>query len=234
MQLYRRKRGAVLINYQTSLQGIELPILIPKMGKGHQECSASFSLYSSSFVEAFRDISLLMEQAKQICSEESLHLLCDKISPEEDILVSVEFLFVLDKISSSFKDYYYSMPVVYQMVRQGETFRFSKSITLPAYVEDVKLSHGRLTLVLENPGKICLEDMAEVVRKSTGLFFLPVTSVDDKHKLSVITAKSLTCSKLLAGVRDYCIKKGVGSGGRVELVRGDVYNTLKLGNKLVW
>jgi hypothetical protein len=210
----------------TQIEQVNIPILLPKRGKGHQEVMASFSVSTSRSIDPLTFISVINAYANKTCVASDMVSMSKNFAKTldlDDVEVKVIFSYILDRVSSRLSSTFFSLPCFYERSIGSTASNLSMGVTLPIQTLVGKPISSTLTLRIDYPSNIFFEDMVDRVYKVLGAVLCPVTDKD-----SPLQGPCYFPEDALKMISDACKEKKLGRGGWAKIEATDIYHMYKL------
>jgi len=226
------------MNSFSKIFDINLPLIIPKRNKGHHEVMCNCSLETKGFMNMENIVSHLVPLVKNTCF---VHTPRDvlkeilKIEDMEDLVFRMNFLYHVDRASSTFKDSFYEMSCFYKVKgMKGVRPVLEMGVTLPIRVKQPFTMLGEMIFSVIDPYEIYFEDILDYVQKYGEVkMYPPVTLEDNTNAVNMIDAGKSVGEYMDALSQEKTIKK-LGSAIRINITHPDVYNFYTTQYENVW
>lgn len=222
----------------SSVENVQIPILIPLRGKGHFEtlCSCSFSS-SSEFVNPADYVRFFVPYGKRTCTVDTPLQIAEEISRAfklSTFTLEMRFSLLLDRTSPSYQETYFNLPCKYTVTCAYEDIAHYMGISLPVRVLDVHPIPGILSFAVKNPKSLFFEDLVEHVQRSVGTVIYPIGNEQDRAKLKDIIDLGKSAYEYLTALEETCVKKKLGKGGIASVRTSDVYRMYDFRYHISW
>jgi hypothetical protein len=175
---------------QSVISNLRIPIVVPKRNKGSYEvlsdCNIKATL-NSGFKDPVDFIQYIVPYIKNSCFVDTPLKLGTTIYTSENLETlqfSMNFLYHLDRSTSSFKISFYEMLCFYSVEISKDQTILEMGIKLPIRVKDIISLPGYLYFsVLQPSYHIYFEDILDFVQKHASIRFYPPIIAEDKESL---------------------------------------------------
>jgi hypothetical protein len=220
------------------IDNIQIPVLLPKRGKGHQEILASFSLSTTCPINPLEFVPFITSCASKTCILSDIVDLSRSLMKElhlNDIMIRTTFSYVLDRVSPDLSPTFFSLPCFYERkIPATESNTASLGITVPIQVNIGKPVAAFLTVQIDKPRNIFVEDIVDRIYKVLGSSLQPVISNKDTDILLAAHEPCYPPSEVLNIIRDTCKERKFGAGGTATIRVSDLYQMHKLTYTKSW
>jgi hypothetical protein len=217
----------------TQIEQVQIPILLPKRGKGHQEVMASFSVLTSKPIDPLTFIPIINTYANKTC------IIVDTVDMSkrflktlslDDVFISISFAYMLDRVSSQLSPTFFSLPCFYERsVGFSDKNSIAIGVKLPMQAFLGKPISSSLTVKIEHPSNVFFEDIVDRVYKTLGAVLCP--AVETK---SLDQNPCYTPEETLKKLRGVFKEKKLGKGGSLQVETMDLYHMYKLTYTTSW
>ena len=220
------------------IEHIQIPVLLPKRGKGHQEILASFCISTSRSINPLDLVPFITSCSYKTCMVSDIVDLSRVIVKElhlEDINIQATFSYILDRVSPGLSPTFFSLPCFYERQVGGQGANTSwLGVTVPIQTNLGKPLASSLTLQIEHPQKIFFEDMVDRIYKILGTTLQPIISDKDVKMFLSSQEPCYTPEEVLALLKKECRERKYGKGGKAIIEVFDLYHIHKLTFSKSW
>lgn len=226
------------MNSFSKIYDINLPLIIPKRNKGHHEVMCSCTLGTKGFMNMENIVVHLVPLVKNTCFVHTPKDILKEILQIEgmdDLTFRMDFLYHVDRASSTFKDSFYEMRCFYK-VKGAKNINptLEMGVILPIRVKQPYAILGEMTFSVIEPDEIYFEDILDYIQKYGEVkMYPPVTLEDNTKAASMIDAGKSVGDYMNALSQAKTIKK-LGNAIRINITHPDVYNFYKTQYENVW
>lgn len=229
--------GVHVNKFTSQVSNIQLPMLVPRRGKGYVEVLANCSVSTGVAFDAFLFVQQLLPYANKTFLPESSIQVVDSLRSElklASVSFTMKFTYSISRVSPTFQETSFELPCFYTATATEKTKTFYLGIELPIQIKDMFSLFGRVEYSIQDSTGIFFEDLLDHAQRYAGIILHPPVTPEDRQQLKTIMDGGKSSYEYLTLLKDSSIRKNFGSGGRAVVYSNDVYNMYKLEYSLTW
>lgn len=227
--------------FKSTIDGITIPVLIPKRNKGHIETACTFKISSNVYIDQLLFIPFIMSLNGLTLQPETLSNIAKKISKElklDHVEIHADFSYPLDRVSVTYTAVLFNFRCGYTLTYDvtKDVSVYSMSLSQPIRLKDFYSASGNLYFSIEAPdNKVFFEDLIDHIQKQGKFVFYPPVSIDDIIELKKNPDSGVFHPyDVLVNVQDACRLKDISKKGHIGITFSDVYTIYNMNYELSW
>jgi len=224
------------MNSSSKIFDINLPLIIPKRNKGHHEVMSVCSLDTKGFMNMENVVSHIVPLVKNTCFVHTPKDTIKAIMKKENmpnLNFTMNFLYHVDRASSTYKDSFYEMSCFYRVRGTKSKTSLEMGVVLPIRIKQAFTILGEMSFSVIDPSEIYFEDILDYTQKYGEIKMYPPVTAEDNKKPNMVDEGKSVGDYMDALSSEKTIKK-LGSAVRINITHPDVYNFYKTQYEHVW